>query len=191
MLKDVREHCNHLIIWLRPDINKALYVHWEIDEGFKRHRLTNRANKTLARSSKYTGGSPTFIMKTKVRLSIGDDNNTSATSVVDPDQVWHEAASEPYKNRVYGLRSFFADNFCMSTLKHSSVSSTSRPVDPEDGIDLREQAGVEAGVRAVSADGMTHGAVRRSNARWWHHRRWKGIDITAKATASAAGLAGR
>ncbi|RYR64081.1 hypothetical protein Ahy_A03g010224 [Arachis hypogaea] len=55
MLEDVREHSNHLTIWLCLYIKKLLYVHWEIDEGFKRRRLTNRANRTSARSSKYTG----------------------------------------------------------------------------------------------------------------------------------------
>ncbi|RYR15738.1 hypothetical protein Ahy_B04g072665 [Arachis hypogaea] len=172
MLEDVREHCDHITIWLRPDIKKALYV-WETDEGFKHRRLTNRANRASTMASKYTGGSATF-MKKKAKLSKSldheatmvktfkythtlkenkrletatqqsqrtrDDGNNSAASVVDPDRFWREAASKPYKNRVYGLGSCFADNLRTSTLIHSSSSTTSRPVDPEDGVYLREHA---------------------------------------------------
>ncbi|RYR17066.1 hypothetical protein Ahy_B03g061869 [Arachis hypogaea] len=153
MLEDVRERHDHLTIWLCPDIKKLLYVHWETDEGFKHRRLTNRANRTSAKSSKYTSGSTTF-MKTKARLiksytqrlevatkqsqRIGDDDNNFAALVVDPDQVWREAASEPYKNRMYKFRSFFADNLRTSTLIHSSTFATSRPIDPKNGVDLRE-----------------------------------------------------
>ncbi|RYQ83200.1 hypothetical protein Ahy_B10g101838 [Arachis hypogaea] len=68
MIEDVRERRDHLTNWLPPNIKKALYVHWETDDGFKRCRLTNKANKASPRSSKYTGGSAT-LMKTKVRLS--------------------------------------------------------------------------------------------------------------------------
>ncbi|RYR73692.1 hypothetical protein Ahy_A02g008161 isoform B [Arachis hypogaea] len=68
MLEGVREHCDHLTIWLRPNTKKLLYVHWETDEGFKYHRLTNKANRASDRLLNYTGGSATF-MKTKVRLS--------------------------------------------------------------------------------------------------------------------------
>ncbi|RYQ97354.1 hypothetical protein Ahy_B08g093397 [Arachis hypogaea] len=50
----------------RMDIKKALFVHWETDEGFRHRCFTNRANSVSVRSSKYTGGSVTF-MKTKVR----------------------------------------------------------------------------------------------------------------------------
>ncbi|RYQ95129.1 hypothetical protein Ahy_B08g090163 [Arachis hypogaea] len=50
MLEDVCEHCDHLTIWHRSNINKLLYVHWETDEGFKRRCITNRVNKTSARS---------------------------------------------------------------------------------------------------------------------------------------------
>ncbi|RYR19569.1 hypothetical protein Ahy_B03g064387 [Arachis hypogaea] len=49
-------------------VRDALLVHWETDEGFRHQCLTNRANRTSARSSKYTDGSATF-MKTKVILS--------------------------------------------------------------------------------------------------------------------------
>ncbi|RYR31647.1 hypothetical protein Ahy_B01g056499 [Arachis hypogaea] len=70
---------------------------------------------------------------------IGDDGNNSAASVVDPDMVWRDATSEPYKNHVYGLGSFFGDNLHTSILRQSSASDTIRPVDPEDGVNLREQ----------------------------------------------------
>ncbi|RYQ98650.1 hypothetical protein Ahy_B07g086416 isoform B [Arachis hypogaea] len=56
VLRDVCERHDHLNIWLCPDIKKALYVHWETDEGFRHRCLTKRANIASARSSKYTGG---------------------------------------------------------------------------------------------------------------------------------------
>ncbi|RYR28425.1 hypothetical protein Ahy_B01g052547 [Arachis hypogaea] len=67
MLKDVRERRDHLTIWLCPKINKALYVQWETNEGFRYQRLTNKANRASARWSKYTPGSATF-MNTKAKL---------------------------------------------------------------------------------------------------------------------------
>ncbi|RYQ94226.1 hypothetical protein Ahy_B08g089103 [Arachis hypogaea] len=67
MLDDVRQERDHRTQWLRPDIKKALFVHWETDEKFRHRCLTNRANRALARSSKCTSGS-TIFMKTKARL---------------------------------------------------------------------------------------------------------------------------
>ncbi|RYR34069.1 hypothetical protein Ahy_A10g048786 [Arachis hypogaea] len=53
MLGDVREGRDHLTTWLQTEIEKALLVHWDTDEGFRHQRLTNRANRASARSSKY------------------------------------------------------------------------------------------------------------------------------------------
>ncbi|RYR33614.1 hypothetical protein Ahy_A10g048228 [Arachis hypogaea] len=61
MLDDVRQRRDHLMSWLRSEIKKDLLVHWEPNEGFRHQRLTNRAKRALARSSKYTGGSATFM----------------------------------------------------------------------------------------------------------------------------------
>ncbi|QHO00616.1 uncharacterized protein DS421_13g407980 [Arachis hypogaea] len=131
MIRKIFDH------WMARDLKKALYVHWETNQGFKHYHLTNRVNRASVRSSKYTSGSATF-MKTKVRLT-RDDNDNSTTDEVDPDTLWHKTTSEPYKNCVYGLGSFFTDNLRISTLRHLSASATSWPVDPKDNIDLREQ----------------------------------------------------
>ncbi|RYR75969.1 hypothetical protein Ahy_A01g000567 [Arachis hypogaea] len=176
MLHDIREEHDHLTIWICQDIKRALDNHFSTDEGFRHRHLINRANRTSPRSSKYTGGSATF-MKTKSRLSNslenvatlaetfrythtlkankkrfadegsvahyqsqpnGDDPNFDA-SVVNCDRVWHDSASESYKNRISELGSFFASGLHNSTLAASSVSaSTTSPVDPEEVIDLRE-----------------------------------------------------
>ncbi|QHO18599.1 uncharacterized protein DS421_11g321880 [Arachis hypogaea] len=152
---------------------QQLYVHWGTNEGFRRHCLTNRANRVSARSSNYTGGSATFI-KTKAKLSkplsrdatmaetfkythtlkenkeifafqrsadhyTGEDGNNSIASEVNPDIVWRETASKPYMNHVYGVGSFFADNLCTSTMRPSFASATSRPIDPKDDVNLKEQ----------------------------------------------------
>ncbi|RYR05663.1 hypothetical protein Ahy_B06g085496 [Arachis hypogaea] len=58
---------DQLTTWIRPSIKKELEAHFKNDEGFKHRHLTNVANRALSRSSKYTGGSATF-MKTKSRL---------------------------------------------------------------------------------------------------------------------------
>ncbi|RYR03456.1 hypothetical protein Ahy_B06g082429 [Arachis hypogaea] len=144
MLEDIRERGDHLTSWLRPEIKRALYIYWETDETFKHRRLTNRANRALARSSKYTGGSATF-MKTKAKLRLeaatqqsqqsGEDTSGIAISVVDPDAVWREM----YKNRIYRLGSFFANSLRTSTLSPSSAYATIRAIDLKEGIDLRLQ----------------------------------------------------
>ncbi|RYR57355.1 hypothetical protein Ahy_A05g023095 [Arachis hypogaea] len=124
MMQYVHERRDHLIIWLCPDIKKVLYVHWETDEGFRNHLLTNRANRISGRSSNYTGGSATSIKTmamlsksldrggknlqrleaaTQQSLRTEEDGNNSADSVVDLDMVRCETASELYKNRVYWL----------------------------------------------------------------------------------------
>ncbi|RYR08559.1 hypothetical protein Ahy_B05g076292 [Arachis hypogaea] len=102
MLEDVHKRHDYLTSWLRWEIKKALYVHWETDKEFRHRRLTKKANRASARSSKYTGGSATFI-KTKVRLRVeavthqsqqnSENANDSAASVVDPDAIWRETLS--------------------------------------------------------------------------------------------------
>ncbi|RYQ96577.1 hypothetical protein Ahy_B08g092379 [Arachis hypogaea] len=219
MMEDIRKRRDQLTIWLRSNLKKVLYVYWETDEGFKHRCLMNRANRASARSSKYTGGSATFI-KTKARLSkslsrdatmvetfkythtlkdnkerfanqrfanhyTGDDGNNSAASEVDPHTVWRKTASDPYKNHVYGLGLFFTNNLCISTLIPSSTSTTSRTVNSEDNVDLREQVGVEAEDGAVSTDGTTDGGVPRSDTGQWQRHYYRGTNITAQSTASA------
>ncbi|RYQ96519.1 hypothetical protein Ahy_B08g092303 [Arachis hypogaea] len=162
-----------------------MLAHWETNAGFRHQRLTNRANRALARSSKYTGGSTTF-MKMKVRLSKSLEREATLTetfkfthtlkenkarfvdqrsqdhyrlkattqqsqqngedaadgfltSVVDSDVVCHETTSSPYKNRVYGLGSFFTSSLRTSTLSPPSGSAISRAIHPEEGMDLRLQ----------------------------------------------------
>ncbi|RYR45839.1 hypothetical protein Ahy_A07g031618 [Arachis hypogaea] len=160
-MEDVRERCDHLTtIWLRLDLKKALYVHCETNEGFKHYHLRNRANRVSAKSSKYIGGSATFI-KTKVRLykSLSRDATIAETfkythtlkenkeRFADQQAAHHyeskhhrcETASKSYKKHVYGLGSFFADDLCTSTLRHSFASATSHPIDLEDGVNLREK----------------------------------------------------
>ncbi|RYR48424.1 hypothetical protein Ahy_A07g034447 [Arachis hypogaea] len=67
MLENIRDEWDHLTTWLRQEIKKSLLVHWETDEGFRHPYLTNRANRALTRSFKYTSSSATFV-KTKARL---------------------------------------------------------------------------------------------------------------------------
>ncbi|RYR64007.1 hypothetical protein Ahy_A03g010166 [Arachis hypogaea] len=163
-----------------------LYFIWDVEHDLTirkifDHRMGRRHQQMLddvlhgwdhriasSRSSKYTGGSATF-MKAKDRLlksldreatfaetfkythtlkenkagfanqrsrdhyrlgamtqqsqQIGEDAaDGSAASAVDPDVVCHETASVPYKNRVYGVGSFFTSSLRTSTLRlHRSL----------------------------------------------------------------------
>ncbi|RYR04660.1 hypothetical protein Ahy_B06g084436 [Arachis hypogaea] len=67
MLDDVHHDRDKRKHWLRAEVKKDLFAHWENNAGFKHQRLTNRANRALERSLKYTGGSATFL-KTKAWL---------------------------------------------------------------------------------------------------------------------------
>ncbi|RYQ84117.1 hypothetical protein Ahy_B10g103037 [Arachis hypogaea] len=156
MMQDVRKKRDHLTQWLCLAIKNEPYIHWESDEGFWHRRLTNRANRASSRSLKYTDGFVTFV-KTKARLyksldcdvTIGETFKYTHTlnenkerfsyqQSADPYVSLARSAFEPYKNCVYGLRSFFTNNLYTSRLKAYSASATS-PVDPKDSIDLREQ----------------------------------------------------
>ncbi|MED6206508.1 hypothetical protein PIB30_027450 [Stylosanthes scabra] len=62
-------------------------------------------------------------------------------STVDPNVVWRQTLSEPYRNRVYGAGGFFASSLRRSGYAGSSASASSShtgPADPE-VVDLREQ----------------------------------------------------
>ncbi|RYR54318.1 hypothetical protein Ahy_A06g029576 [Arachis hypogaea] len=48
-------------------------------------------------------------MTQQSQQSMKDTANSSAASVINPDAIWREAASAPYKNHVYELGSFFAN----------------------------------------------------------------------------------
>ncbi|QHO19563.1 uncharacterized protein DS421_11g330070 [Arachis hypogaea] len=64
---DVGQGKDHLTSWIRPNIKRNLETHFRDNKGFRYHRLTNIANRASPKSSRYTGGSVTF-MKMKTRL---------------------------------------------------------------------------------------------------------------------------
>ncbi|QHO10650.1 uncharacterized protein DS421_15g491470 [Arachis hypogaea] len=68
MISDVRQGKDHLILWIHPNIKCELEAYFRENDGFKRRRLTNIANRASPRLSRYTGGSMNFI-KTKTKLS--------------------------------------------------------------------------------------------------------------------------
>ncbi|RYR26943.1 hypothetical protein Ahy_B02g061262 [Arachis hypogaea] len=78
MLDDVHHGKEQRTGWLRREVKKGLLAHWETNVGSKHRRLTNRANRASARSSKYTGGSATF-MKTKARVLKSLDREVTLT----------------------------------------------------------------------------------------------------------------
>ncbi|RYR66724.1 hypothetical protein Ahy_A03g012785 [Arachis hypogaea] len=173
MMQDVCQERNHLTIWLCPNLKKELDDHFSTDEGFKHCHLMNRANRATPRSSKYTGGSTTF-MKTKSRLSKSldheailvetfkytqtlkankerfDDERSAAhynymqrldaATQQSQSPSGDETASESYKNRVFGLGSFFANGLRTSALVALSTSTSATSLaDPKKVVDLREE----------------------------------------------------
>ncbi|MED6169021.1 hypothetical protein PIB30_017387 [Stylosanthes scabra] len=68
----------------------------------------------------------------------GDDESPAT---VDPDIVWRQTLSEPYKNRVYGAGGFFASSLRRSGYAGSSASASSCHTGPPAPkvVDLREQ----------------------------------------------------
>ncbi|RYR73092.1 hypothetical protein Ahy_A02g007395 [Arachis hypogaea] len=64
MGRQLQQMLDDRIDWLQPEVKKGLLAHWETDVEFRHRHLTNRANRALVRSSKYTRSSTTF-MKTK------------------------------------------------------------------------------------------------------------------------------
>ncbi|MED6141119.1 hypothetical protein PIB30_100167 [Stylosanthes scabra] len=45
MMEDVRERKEHLTQWCRPELKKALYHYWEIDEKYLHRQATNKRNR--------------------------------------------------------------------------------------------------------------------------------------------------
>ncbi|RYR07568.1 hypothetical protein Ahy_B05g074947 [Arachis hypogaea] len=166
MMQDVHERRDHLTIWLRPDIKKVLYVHWEINDGFRNHLLTNRANRVSARSSNYTDGSATFIKTMAMLIVMAETFKYTHTLKENKERFsptrrdWRPQANNlctlertattpliqssiliwlavQELRLLVGLGSFFANNFPTSTLRASFASATS-PVEAEDNVNLRE-----------------------------------------------------
>ncbi|MED6117919.1 hypothetical protein PIB30_114558, partial [Stylosanthes scabra] len=67
----------------------------------------------------------------------GDDESPAT---VDPDTVWRQTLSEPYKNWVYGAGGFFASSLRRSGYAGSSASASSVHTGPPapEVVDLRE-----------------------------------------------------
>ncbi|RYR67434.1 hypothetical protein Ahy_A03g013785 [Arachis hypogaea] len=151
--EDVRERRDHLTSWLCPKIKKVLYIHWETDKGFRHRRLTNRANMTSVRSSKYIGGSATF-MKTKARLSKSLDRNAILAKTFKYTHTLKEN-----KERFADQRS--VDHYQPPHLPIETILCLfhNRVVDSEEGIDLI----LQGAVGAASVDGEADGSVLGSN----------------------------
>ncbi|MED6167615.1 hypothetical protein PIB30_004426 [Stylosanthes scabra] len=65
--------------------------------------------------------SANFEEATQQAQEEGDDESTAT---VDPDIVWRQTLSEPYKNRVYGAGGFFASSLRRSGYAGSSASAS-------------------------------------------------------------------
>ncbi|RYR29617.1 hypothetical protein Ahy_B01g054051 isoform G [Arachis hypogaea] len=157
----LRERHGHLTIWLHPDIKKALYSKSldrdaMITETFK-YTHTLKQNKERFTYQWYAYH---YRLEAATQQSqhIRDENNNSVASEVDPNIVWHETTSDPYKNRIYELGSFFADNLRTSTLRPSFASATNSPMEQQmpvyqdqmraSGSDAADGSGTSGGASA-------------------------------------------
>ncbi|RYR18810.1 hypothetical protein Ahy_B03g063424 [Arachis hypogaea] len=108
---------------MKSRLSKSLDHEPTLVETFKyTHAL--KANKDIFAdewsAAHYIGGRDPSISATKwERLSYD-------ASVVDPNRVWCKTASEPYKNRVFGLGSFFTSSLHTSALTASHRSFTNK-----------------------------------------------------------------
>ncbi|MED6159562.1 hypothetical protein PIB30_043341 [Stylosanthes scabra] len=87
------------------------------DPGFKKRQASSKKNRASSKGGcLHTGGSAT-IPKTRARMTEFSANLDEATqraqeegdespAIVDPDTVWRQTLSEPYKNQVYGAEVF-------------------------------------------------------------------------------------
>ncbi|MED6170106.1 hypothetical protein PIB30_027706 [Stylosanthes scabra] len=69
------------------------------------------------------------------------EEGDESAATVDPNVVWRQTLSEPYRNRVYGAGGFFASSLRKSGYAGSSASASSSHIGPADleVVDLREQ----------------------------------------------------
>ncbi|RYR08845.1 hypothetical protein Ahy_B05g076672 [Arachis hypogaea] len=123
-------------------LSKSLEREVTLAETFK-YTHTLKANKEKFVDERSTTHYEDYTQRleaaTQQSQPSGDDSGSDA-SVVDPDRVWRETASESYKNRAYGLGSFFTSGLHTSTLAASSASaSATSTAHPEEVIDLREE----------------------------------------------------
>ncbi|RYR09752.1 hypothetical protein Ahy_B05g078157 [Arachis hypogaea] len=140
-LQDVHERRDHLTSWLCWKIKKALH-----------QRLTNRANRTSTRSSKYTGGSAIF-MKTKVRLSKSLDRDATL------------AETFKYTHTLKENKERFADQNCIAQKLNKTRESYQKiltRVTDMDELRLEWRKHLE---RAASTDGAADGGVPGSDVR--------------------------
>ncbi|MED6172358.1 hypothetical protein PIB30_049378 [Stylosanthes scabra] len=68
------------------------------------------------------------------------EEGDESAATVDPNIVWRQTLSEPYRNRVYGAGGFFASSLCKSGYAGSSASASSSHTGSADPkvVDLRE-----------------------------------------------------
>ncbi|RYR66442.1 hypothetical protein Ahy_A03g012425 [Arachis hypogaea] len=118
MMSDVRKGSDHLSSWIRPALKKKLEAYFNNDERFKRRHLTNVANRTSPRSSKYTGGSATF-MKTKCILFKSSDHEATL------------AETFKYTHTLKAKKERFADEQSIPPNGNNKASSETQVVDPD------------------------------------------------------------
>ncbi|RYR39709.1 hypothetical protein Ahy_A09g045291 [Arachis hypogaea] len=127
-------------------LSRSLEREATLVENFK-YSHTLKANKERfadeRSAARYAIAHEDYTQRLKVATQqsyLSRDDPGSNASVVDPDRVWCETVSEPYKNHVYGLGLFFFSDLHTSTLAASFASASATSLaDLEEVVDLRKE----------------------------------------------------
>ncbi|RYQ94842.1 hypothetical protein Ahy_B08g089794 [Arachis hypogaea] len=150
MMSDVCKGRNHLRSWIRLAIKKKLETYFTLDEGFKYRRLKNVANRALLKSSKYTGGSATF-MKMKSRLSKSLDREATLAEIfkythtlkANKEKFTDERSAAYYENYTQRLE---------ITAQQSQLPSGNNEAGSETSVRYNDLLACVGGVVAISLD---------------------------------------
>ncbi|MED6121835.1 hypothetical protein PIB30_033851 [Stylosanthes scabra] len=145
-MRDLRDGERQRLKWKSETLRGRLLHRFATDEGFKKREASSKVNRaSLKGGCLHTGGSAT-IPKTRARMIEFSANLEHATqqaqeegdesaAIVDPNVVWRQTLSEPYKNQVYRAGGFFASSLRRSGYAGSSASASSSHTGPAQQID--------------------------------------------------------
>ncbi|MED6182605.1 hypothetical protein PIB30_030085 [Stylosanthes scabra] len=154
IMRDLREGELQRLQWMNERLRKMLLDRFANDPGFKKRQASSKKNRASSKGGcLHIGGSATILKTRRRRTEFSanleeatqqaqEEGDDESTATVDPDIVWRQTLSEPYKNRVYGAGGFFASSLRRSGYAGSSASASSGHTGPPapEVVDLREQS---------------------------------------------------
>ncbi|MED6152600.1 hypothetical protein PIB30_093569 [Stylosanthes scabra] len=126
MVEDVRDRKEHLTQWCRPELKKALYHYWEIDEKYLHRQAMNKRNRASEKCVIYTGGSAT-PMQTKAKML---DRPMSMAEVFKQTHTLKANKEQFADKRSSDIWDDFTNNTTVAT-QQAAESGTNAEVDPD------------------------------------------------------------